>query len=107
MDKYHIQDITKWFAVENDSLSPKPQFTELHVMSSESAGSFSIAGKPSLKHGKHIWARVKKLSGAVSDWAYLCELKSPSDAAKYAIISVMTGISLGVVFEYKKNQRIR
>lgn len=107
LDKYHIQDITKWFSIENDSLSPKPQFTELYVMSSESAGLFSVSGKPSLKHGKYVWARAKSLGGAVSDWTYLCELKNPSDAAKFAIVSAMTGINLGVIFEYRKNQKTR
>jgi len=107
LDKYHVQDVRKWFAIDNDCLVPNPKFAELYVMSSETAGLFSIVGKPSVKHGKHVWVRVKTLGGAVSDWTYLCEFKSSSDAAKYAIYSVMTGINLGVICRQSKNQKTR
>ena len=106
LDQYHIQDARKSFLVENDSLSKKPVFAELYVMSSETAGLFSIAGNPSSKHGKHIWARAKMSGGMVSDWTYLCEYKNPSDAAKFAICSVMTGINLGVLFKKTKNEKV-
>lgn len=102
LDKHHIQDAIKTFTVESDILSRQQYFSELYVMTSETSGIFSIAGNPSIKHGKYIWARVKKLGGTVSDWTYLCEHKNPSDAAKYAICSVMTGINLGVLFEQKQ-----
>ena len=104
LDKYHIQDARKSFNVENDILSRRQYFSELYVMTSETSGIFSIAGNPSLNHGRYIWVRAKKLGGTVSDWTYLCELKSPSDAAKFAICSVMTGINLGVVFEKSTNK---
>lgn len=106
LDKYHIQDAMKTFTVESDIVSRQQYFSELYVMTSETSGIFSIAGNPSIKHGKYIWARAKKLDGAVSDWTYLCELKNPSDAAKFAICSVMTGINLGVLFKKTKNEKV-
>lgn len=106
LDEYHIHNAQRSFLVDNDALAKKEKFAELYIMSSETAGLFSIAGKPSFKHGKHVWVRAKMLEGTVSDWTYLCELKNPSDAAKYAICSVMTGINLGVLFRKSKNQKI-
>lgn len=107
LDEYHIHFVKKSFLIENDSLSRKQQFAELHVMTSESAGLFSMGGNPSLKHGKYVWARAKSLGGAVSNWTYLCEHDNPSDAAKFAISSLMTGINLGVIFERSKKQNNR
>ena len=107
LDEYHIQYVKKLFYVDNDGLARNQQFAELYVMTSETAGLFSIGGNPSLKHGKHVWARAKSLGGATSDWTYLCELKNPSEAAKFAITSVMTGINLGVIFAKGKEQKSR
>jgi hypothetical protein len=102
LDEYHIQYVKKSFVIARNQ-----QFAELYVMTSETAGLFSIGCNPSLKHGKHVWARAKSLGGATSGWTYLCELKNPSEAAKFAITSVMTGINLGVIFAKGKEQKSR
>ena len=107
LDAYHIQYAKRSFYIDSDGLVVKQPFAELYVMTSETAGLFSIGGNPSIKHGKHVWARAKSLGGATSGWTYLCELKNPSEAAKFAISSLMTGINLGVIFAKGKEQKSR
>jgi len=105
LDAHHIQYAKRSFYIDSDGLVLKQPFAELHVMTSETSGLFSLGGNPSLNHGKHVWARAKTLSGMLSGWTYLCEYKNSSDAAKFAISSVFTGINLGVIFAKNKNQK--
>ncbi|MBO7642778.1 MAG: hypothetical protein J6S74_01445 [Alphaproteobacteria bacterium] len=105
LDAYHIQYAKRSFYIDSDGLVLKQPFAELYVMTSETSGLFSMGGTPSLNHGKHVWARAKTLGGTISGWTYFCECKNPSDAAKFAISSVLTGINLGVIFAKNKNQK--
>jgi len=59
---------------------------ELHVLSSETRGKWTVVGNPSGNHGRNAWCRVKFNDGRVASWVFYNAHVSASDCA-YACAS--------------------
>lgn len=63
----------------------KQGIQEIHVLTSKTCGIRLESGKPSGKHGKNIWCRVKMIDGTIGNWMFVRKAASTKLAAFYCI----------------------
>ena len=81
---YFAQDAVNFF---KDFQNQNKNVAELHILSSETSGTSLKSGKPSRKHGKYPWCRVKFDNGSVGPWVpdSSYEYSSASNCAYYCV----------------------
>ena len=75
-----------------------PDIMEMHALSSETSGKYSMVGNPSPEHGRYAWCRVKNNDGKLGGWVFDGAHTSASDCASYCAYGCALNVRANAAF---------